>query len=257
MSILQTISTYLDIVDLIPQLYDEEEQDFTVLNVPRIRECILRNDRQLLSQLKPYFGSNLTVTPRVTQSVPRFGNSGDGVLRPMNPTGTKTLSVDTSKAVYSQVYQITFGPSDEVFLVESDLSGPQGDGDTSTDFTTTDGILVVAKELWDGSFPVGDVHHVKVYNYEGMLVHLSSLLAASNILDTIFTEEVPDASATAQRYERLYNRLIRALQDGIIFLEKALVARNLNPIQCDYKIDKYGRDITEYADFEWSPTGVE
>ena len=90
-----------------------------------------------------------------------------------------------------------------------------------------------------------------------MLVHLSSLIGAAGILDSIFTEEVPNASETARRYERLYNRLIKALQDGSIFLEKGLVARDLDPIQIDYVVDQFGRDITDYADFEWDPAGIE
>jgi hypothetical protein len=85
---------------------------------------------------------------------------------------------------------------------------------------------------------------------------MSSLLAAVYILNTIYTEEVPDASATATKYETIYNRLIRALQKGVIFLEKDLTSRNLDPIQIDYEIDNYGRDVTNYQDDEWNRRNV-
>jgi len=143
-----------------------------------------------------------------------------------------------------------------VFEVTSDLTGAQGTGSTSLSFTTTDTFLTIPNECWSGSFETEDSWYIAVYNYEGMLSHLSSLLAAVYILNTIYTEEVPDASATASKYEQIYNKLIRALQKGTIFLEKDLSSRNLDPIQIDYEIDNHGNDVTNYTDDEWNRRSI-
>ncbi len=256
MPVLEAISTYMDIVDLIPQLIDDEEHLFKVMSPQDIRGFILRNDSQLRGQLELYYGSNLTEVPRVDQPAAAIHNQGKGVLLLQNAGGTKELVVNESATtLFSQVYKLEF-TSESEFDVESELSGTQGTGTITDDpFTTTDTFLIIAKELWNGVFAKEDIHYIRVYNYPGMIVHLSSLLAATNILDTIFTEEVPDASATSQRYGRLYDRLIRALQGGIITIPgKAIVARDLDPIQIDYEVDRYGRDVTNYAEYEWPPS---
>jgi len=116
--------------------------------------------------------------------------------------------------------------------------------------------LTIEKECWNGTFTTDDVFYIKVYKYEGMLVHLSALLTSNYILNTIYTEEVPDASATAAKYDQMYRRLRRSLTEGEIFLEKGTIARNVGPIQVDYEIDDNGRDITNYQDFEWNSKKV-
>jgi len=254
MPVLEAISTYLDIVDLIPQLFDDEAKEFNVLDPQQIRAFILRNDSQLRGQLELHYGTDLTETPRVDQPAPPspIYNQGAGTLLLQDATGANKLTVlEASELLFSQVYRLEF-TSDTAFDVESELTGDQGSGTKSASFTTTDTFLTIPSQLWNGVFAKEDVHYIRVHNYPGMIVHLSALLAATNILDTIFTEEVPDASATSQRYTRLYDRLVRALQQGIITIPgKAMVARDLDPVQVDYEVDEYGRDITDYRDLEW------
>lgn len=254
MPVLEAISTYMDIVDLIPQLIDDEDHIFKVMSPQDIRGFILRNDSQLRGQLELYYGSDLTETPRVYQPAAAIHNQGNGVLLLQDSTGSNKLVVDdTAALMFSQVYKLEF-TSEDTFKVESELTGPQGTGTTGLPFTTTDAFLTIADQLWNGTHVSGNLHYIRVYNYPGMIVHLSSLLTAANILDTIFTDEVPDASAASQKYLRLYDRLIRALQNGIITIPgKALVARDLDPVQVDYVIDVYGRDITNYRDYGWPP----
>ena len=254
MALQEAISTYMDIRGLIPQLYDEESKKWIAPQL-RIRGFILRNDAQLRGQLELYYGQNLFSTPRLQQPYPEEGNQGAGVLLAQDTTGANVVSVDVnSETLFSQVYRIEF-TGETAFDVTSELSGTQGSGTTGVSFTTTDTYLTIPKECWNGTFAKEDVHYVQVYNYDGLLVHLSSLLTASNLLDTIFTEEVPDASVASTRYTRLYNRLIGQLQDGVITLPgKQMLDRNLDPIQVDYVVDEYGRDITNYEEYEWSPT---
>jgi len=249
------ISTYLDIVDLIPQLYDDEDQNFPVLAPAAIREIIIRNDAQLRSALRPYFGSTLsTETPYAVTPIARYGNSAAGRLLLTN--GTNDITVSTGASIYSQVYKITF-TSATAFSVEADMTGGQGTGATGSNFTTSDTYITINSALWNGTFFNGDVHYLKIYNHEHMLVHMSSLLCAQYILDTIYTEEVPDASATAEKYGQKYGRMLRDIQRGEAFLEKGHSKRDIDPIQVDYEIDDYGTDVTDYAPADWNPrTGI-
>ena len=204
MPVQEAISTYIDIVDLIPQLTDPDQSDpFTVLKPLQIRAMILRNDSQLRSQLELMYGANLAITPRVHQPTPDDENTGDAVLLAVDATGANEITVlESSEVLFSQVYKFLFSDA-TTFTVTSELSGPQGGEVISNDFTTADGFLTVPTECWNGTPADGDKHYVRVYNYGGMLVHLSSLLTAAYVLDTIYAEEVPDASATAGRYMRL------------------------------------------------------
>ncbi len=246
------ISNFLDVVDLIPQLYDPEENKFNVLSEIEIRSLITRTDTRLKNELRPYYGSTLTTsTPYATSPVPRFGNTQTGNLLLENAAGTETLTVSSSLS-NTQVYTITF-TSTTAFSVSSDLTGANGTGSTASDFTTTDTFLTIPTELWNGSFFNGDVHYIRVYTHESALVQLSALLAANQVLNTIYTEEVPDASASAEKYLEQYQRQVRALQRGEAFLEKGLSTRDINPIQVDYEIDEYGVDATDYPEKDWNP----
>ena len=249
------ICTYLDVVGLVPQLYDDEDQNFPVLSPEQIREMVIRNDAQLRAELRPYYGDSIsTTTPYAVTPVARYGNSANGKLLLTN--GTTDIAVSTGATIYTQVYKFTF-TSATAFSCESDLTGTQGTGSTSSAFTTTDTFVVVNNALWNGTFFNGDVHYLKIYNHENLLSHLSALLASQYILDTIYTEEVPDASATAEKYGDKYTNIVRALQAGTTFLEKGLSKRDINPIQVDYEIDQYGNDATKYRDTDWNPrTGI-
>ena len=253
MPVLEAISTYIDIVDLIPQLTDSDDvKKFTVLKPVQIRAMILRNDEQLRSQLELMYGTALASTPRVHQPTPDDDNTGDATLLVQDSgTGNVVSVLESSEVLYSQVYEIKFTDA-AAFDVKSELSGNQGSGSTAAEYTTADTFLTIPKECWNDTPIADDIFYVRVYNYSGMLVHLSSLLTAAYILDTVYTEEVPDASAAAGRYTRLYNSLIKALQSGKIKLsDNEVLARDIDPIQVDYEIDDFGRDITNYEDDEW------
>tara|TARA_R110000851_G_scaffold73733_3_gene162618 strand:- start:1174 stop:1947 length:774 start_codon:yes stop_codon:yes gene_type:complete len=246
------ISNFLDVVDLIPQLYDPEENKFNVLSQEEIRSIITRTDSRLKSELKPLYGSNLTTSvPYTTTPIARFGNSESGTILLQNAAGTSTLTV-AATLTSTQVYKIKF-TSGTAFTVTSDLTGANGTGSTAESFTTTDGKLTMPTGIYNGTFFNGDIHYLKVYNHETALVYLSALLAANTILNTIYTEEVPDASATAEKYLEQYTDQVRALQNGKAFLEKGLTPRDINPIQVDYEIDEYGVDSTNYPEKDWNP----
>ena len=81
------ICNYLDVVDLVPQLYDDEDQSFPVLSPEQIREMVIRNDAQLRAELRPYYGDSISTTsPYAVTPVARYGNSANGKLLLTNGT---------------------------------------------------------------------------------------------------------------------------------------------------------------------------
>jgi len=253
---LDAISTYMDIVNLIPQLQDKDTGSFPVLSEQEIRDIILLNDAQLRSELSGMYGTNLElVNSRLATPIASPSNTSSGTVLLTNPDHTYKLNIADHTLAYSQVYKFTFTTT-TAFDISSELSGAQGSGSTTNPSVTSDGVLSIPISCCNGPFATDDVFYIKVYKYEGMLVHLSALLASNYILNTIYTEEVPDASATAAKYDQMYRRLRRSLTVGDIFLEKDTIARNLDPVQVDYEIDDNGRDITNYQDFGWDSKKV-
>jgi len=253
---LDAISTYMDIVNLIPQLQDKDTGSFPVLSEQEIRDIILLNDAQLRSELSGMYGTDLALTAsRIAQPIPSSINTGIGVLNLTDATFANEITITSSDNAWSQVYKVVFTNATTVDIY-SDLTGGQETGSIAVAQNTIDGVLSIPPEVWAGSFATDDIFYIKVYKYEGMLVHLSALLASNYILNTIYTEEVPDASATAAKYDQMYRRLRRSLTKGEIFLEKGTIARNLDPVQVDYEIDDNGRDITNYQDLGWDSKKV-
>jgi hypothetical protein len=246
----------MDVVTLIPQLLDKDNNTFPVVNEQEIRDIILTNDTQVRADLSGLYGTNLELgLSRVSTPTSSPANTSSGKLLLTDSTHSSSVFISKNDKAYSQVYKVLF-TSATAFAISSELSGAQGNTTTSSDITTTDLVLTIEKECWNGTFVTDDVFYVKVHKYEGMLVHLSSLCAANYILNTIYTEEVPDASATAAKYDQMYRRLRRSLTTGEAFLEMGTISRNIDPIQIDYEVDEYGQDVTNYKDSEWNPRKV-
>lgn len=245
------IATYQDIIELVPNLFDSEKIGIHsyAISPLDIREAIIDNDSEIRGILVPLYGDNLKSTPYLSNPTRYKRNSGGGVLLPTN--GSVSIEI-ASTIPTSQVYKITF-TSETEFEVESEYSGDQGAGNTGALFTTSDGYLTIPLALWKGSFETGDIFYLKAYMNEKILVLLSSLLTAANIMDSIYAEQSPDTSTLSQRYQDRYNRLIgRILDKEIVLLEgQGVESVNLDPIQVDYEINDLGLDETNYADDEW------
>ena len=250
------IATVLDVVALIPQLYDEEDNAFNIRTSGEIRESINRGDGQLRGQLKTRFPEDLTMTPYAAIPIRGFEQRGeDQRLLYRSPDNTKILIVlDDDDLSVSQAYTITFTDPTS-FGIVSDLTGPCGTGTTAGNAVTTDGVLTIPHELWDGTFVAGNIVYVKVYNYDRLLVRLSALIAAVEILDSIYTDQVPNASAAAEKYLGIYNQLLSQLKSGDLELTGVSTKdRDIDPIQVDYEVSDLGQDITNYEDREWPAT---
>lgn len=243
----EIICTIKDVRDLLPQLYDDEDNVY-VIPESRIRNSILVSNGELRGHLNLYYGTDLTDTPWSSIPEPDEDNdSSSGSL--LISDGTDEITA-ASTAV-SQLWTITFSDA-TTFAVVSDLYGAQGNATTSTTFTSTNSQLVIVAGLWSGTFAASDKFYVRTYNYEVFLVQLSALAAAVQLLDGFYTDEMPNLSQASIKYRRQYESNLSKLRNKTITLQKGLSSRDLDPIQVDYVIDDAGHDVTNYADDEWS-----
>jgi len=250
MSALQTMCTTWDIIGLFPQLWDRENLVFSEASEEEMRDTISLCDSQILSELRNLYSADLTTTPWVGTPFRPRGQSTSGKLRLTN--GSVSISISDSALVYTGAYRFDFTSATE-FTVTHDLRGTQGTGSTDSSFTSTDTFLTVPAALWEGTFAENDVVIVKVYEYSRMLVRLSSLLSTVTLLDSLFTDESPNASTASQKYQRAYDKLMKDIQKENAFLEAGLITQDISPIQVDYEVNEYGEDVTNYDGYDWDP----
>jgi len=242
------ICTYADLLTRFPQLYTIGDSnlglaDGWVISPLELKEIIVNSDSQLLSQLAPYYNYDLSTSPYISNPIPFRHNQGDGALFLKN--GADVLSFDDTLLTFSQVLKLTF-TSATAFKVTSLELGVLGTGDKSTNFTSTNGEITIPASLWDGTPQQDDVFFIKVYNYPKSMVYLSSLRATIEALNSIYTEQAPNASGTAAQYQKIYDQRIADIQSGKARIETGQSDRNIDPIEIDYNINEYGEDMTDY-----------
>lgn len=247
------ISTYLDVIDLVPHLKDDDNIGVHkfVFSPLQLREKILENDSEIRGILRPLYGSNLEMPPYIANPVPNKENSSQGTLLPR----TNQVKIELNPSIEDvHVYKIRFTGTTE-FEVESELTGTQGQGQISDQFNTDDGFLTIPSQVWKGAFEAQDVFYIKVYHNEKILILLSALLAAIDSLSAVYAEQSPNLSSAAQAYQERYGKIIEKILNQDIKLEGKVGVEsvNLDPIQVDYEISELGIDVTNYSDNEWPP----
>ena len=257
----QQYSTYKDVIDLIPQLYEETEDSadsisvntvYPVINIQRINNYIRGNDGKILSNLIKVYGKNLTITPTYTIPEGNYNNAGSQELNYLNTSGAQmTLNATNTK---TDVIKINFTNDSGAFSVTSQLYGSLGTGDTASTFTASPiNCLEFDSTFWGGSgAKTNDRFYIKTYNVDQILVDISSMLAASQILNSVYTESIPNRSMTSGSYKKQAMESLTQLREMDIYLSKDVSGVNLDPIQVDYEIDDLGNDVTNYADDEWN-----
>ena len=125
-----------------------------------------------------------------------------------------------------------------------------GTGAINSTFTSNP--ITFDSTFWTGTPSINDRFYIRTYNVDQILVEISSQLAASQILNSVYTENIPNQAGTSKTYNRQANESLRDLRKTRIFLIKGISDINLDPIQTDYEIDDYGNDVTNYKDDEWN-----
>lgn len=241
---LALLSTADDIVDIIPELFDSDNESW-VRTKTEIRNAIYTQDGALRSALRLQYGTDLTCTPWGTFPKPNSSNTGDGVLS----------EITVAALAITEVWTLTF-TSTTAFTIAGDLSGDQGTGSTGTDSVSTNAYVTIPSANWSGTPATGDIFTIRTYDIEAALVDLSSKFAAAHLLDTIFTQEVPNASEASKRWRSDAQSKL----DGYLnsesgkggSLEVGFVSRDLSPAQVlpRYIINDLGEDSSDYASGE-------
>ena len=235
-------------IDLIPQLYDESSDTYPIKSLIEIRNYILTSDGVIRSKLKRVYGSDLTTTPWSKIPEPNPNNGGDAILSPF---------ITVSSDAITEVWTLTFTSSTE-FTISGSISGSQGTGSTTSDSSSSNGYITIPSSKWSGTPSVGDVFYIRVYNVEQTLVELSAKRAAATILNSIYTEFVPNQSETARRLLEEVDEVLNKLVDPNSPDELSIgrLAPDLDPLQLlpGYWVSDEGEDISKYAPDEYDVT---
>lgn len=243
------ISTPLDIRNLIPSLVNQDGEWGVPLGT--LSHFILLADGQIRSELREIYGSDLTVTPYVgiPYWVPDSFGAGGGVL----------YSATAASTAVSETWTLTF-TSATAFGFKGTVSGPsQGtSGSTGSSSSSTNARITIASTDWDISTPPvsGNIFYISTYNHEPTLVKISSLLAAADLLDSIYGEQVPNTSSdSSERFRNEAMGIIRKLTDpdGQMTLECGRISIDTSPWLLAGGMEDIGDDgnfATDYQDEE-------
>lgn len=240
------ICTEMDVIEIVSQIYDipaDFSKEFEpLMRLDEIRKKIGRSDSKIFTALKQIYGTGLTCTPWTEEPTidKRNVSKDDFYLKQVTAT---------SSAV-SELWIITF-TSDTAFTIKSGVTKVSNTGDTSTAYSND--YLEIAKADWIGTPNMNDIVYVQTYDYEIQLVEISALYAAAACMDSIFTQEVPNASEYAKVYREQADAIIKELIDPKhprTLIEHSRAERDIEPIEMEYDIDHLGRDQTDYAEEE-------
>lgn len=139
------------------------------------------------------------------------------------------------------------------FDVYSSLEGVQGSGNQYTDFTSTNGDILIPESVWSGIADTDDVFFFSVVDAQQMVWMVSSKLAAAALIESIFQKGEPNKLD--------YHRVLRA--DAMHLLDRLSrpfakdglrIGSTLNvsadSIWIDYNISSYGVDNSSYLTFD-------
>ena len=243
------LCTERDVLDLIPQLYDESTDTWSVYSTRRLRGFILRSDGIIRTALRATYGADLTSGITPWASIPEADEDND------DDSGELLPDITVDGDAITEVWTLTF-TSTTAYSIAGSLSGSQGTGATGSDSASTNGYITIPSANWSGTFAIGDIFFIRTYNVEAAVVEMSALMASGVVLQSRYTEFVPNRSEMAQGYmETAKERVTQVTdEDSPYALEVGRAARDISPIQVDYVIDKYGSDITSYEETEWDPS---
>lgn len=236
---LELLSTTLDTLDLVPQLFDEDASKW-VRTLTEVRNSIYLQDGFLRSALRDKYGEDLTIDPWASFPIPDESNQGDSNL----------TAITVSNDGITEVWTLAFTSATD-YTIEGDISGSQGTGKTNLDSSSTNGYVTIPAANWSGTPQSGDKINIRTYNIEPAIIELSSKFTAAYLLSTIYTQEVPNASEAAELWKTNAQGKLEKYLDPTdpSELEIGYIGRDLSTIQVlpKYIISDLGEDESDYA----------
>lgn len=242
MAKLELFSTWLDVIQLVPGLWDKSTVSFAVVNKSQILQAIKGVDNEIKSQLRNVYSTLLT-TPWYKPPISDGENdNNESYISPI-------LTIE--KFAITEVLTLKFitpvAPAVNAFTVTGDISGVLTAGSTANDYIIAN-VITIPKEAWIGTFEIGDQFYISLFASDPLINNISSRLAAAEILDSIMTAQVPNSTDVIEKYRSYANDRIEQLKDKQAYLLADPITINLDPESVPYNIDSLGHDITEYAE---------
>lgn len=237
-------STVLDIRNL------SEYVTTQVRDNNRVLQFIHRADSIINGQLRAFYTIPTSLQATVWNGPPQvpFAQADQGIT---GNTGTGSLSdVTPGTSAIAEMWTITF-TSATAFTVTASISGSQGSGTKSADFTSTNSYLVIPSTKWVGTMVSGDIFYVSVYNIDPTIVTISALIAAGLLLKGVYLGQ-NDSDLGNSFYRQgmdLLTKMTTPNKDGFITLD-GYSGVDTSPEGVGYQVDDLGRDISTYADNE-------
>jgi len=253
MAVTELLSTELDVYNKVVMVVSDtgEHAGTWERSKEAIRNTIATTDGIIRTVLKLVYSTTLTSASAIDCGFPQpwSGNSGTGTIRLATANTTNTITQLFTLTYESTTYEST----GSYYTCVGSITGSDGNSYVASDFTGS--YLSILSTYHGGSPSDTDVIFIPTYKNERMLVEISSSLAASAILQSLYIAENPNAEDFSQRLKESALDMLKTLVDPNSNTELITVARtsrNINPIQVDYEIDEIGNDVTNYAAREWS-----
>jgi len=220
-----------------------EEEENLVISDREIMKHILDCSSIVKSYLAERYGTTLLAgTPYFSPVIPDSGNN-----RPHTSWGLDGVAVGSSAT--TEQWTITFN-SQTVFSVRGQISGVQGSGTTSADFTSTSGDVVIDSDNWDiasGNPEPDDVLYFATYKHYQIVVLTTAKLAAAHVLKSLLSETSPNESGIADNLEKEAMDILEKLSDtksGVTLTGSTEISDLW--VHARYSISLLGEDKTEY-----------
>lgn len=144
--------------------------------------------------------------------------------------------------------------ADNTFSVTGSVSGAQGSGTVTVDFTTTNGDVQIKAADWSlGADAVVNKGCEVIFstNKAHKIVRmLSAKLACADLISAYHQSMDGKDPEYAQQLRRQALGLLKALIDPNSDVSlNTITANDIGPVAVDWTIDSFGSDITEYGDF--------
>jgi len=239
------MTTWLDVVILIPNYFDFALGKFNNITKGRIIKFIEDAQNFIQTDLRPYYGDSLDINTTRLYS--------ECLLSNKNPDFILDNSGITISNNFTQVYTIKFiqetqgDINSKKFMVLPD-AGSSTNGQTDQICTMTN--LVLGTSCWNGeTFLVGDTIYLAVHHYENLISQLCSKWAAALVLDQTANSQLASDGPNAQNLKSEVNTMLTSIKDP--FAELLLIkqkTQDTDAVPVYYDIDKYGNDNTEYLE---------
>lgn len=233
-------STPTDIRRISPLITKDVMQD------ERLWEFCSDADSFMVVALLPNYLSEsaLVDTPYASTPVPDENNQGIGRL-------LGDVIVVSALAITEQ-WEIRFTTS-SAFTVTGSSSGDQGDGNVSTEFTSTNERVVIPTSAWSDTdrIQADDIFRFATCNVFRILRAISAYKATALALQSLFSQNSINSEVESDKWMKHADSILdKMIGDDPQYKLSTFPNRNLDPIGIAYNIDEYGRDASDYADNE-------